>query len=187
MLLIAKFRLKLNKVGKLTRTFRYELNQIPYDYTVEVTNRFRGLDLVDRVPEEQWMEVHNFVQDVWKWKSLSHVPLFETSWTSLGQSTGVGSLSLLQGIFPTQGLNPHWGSDQNHCKEKEMQEVKVVIWGGFTKGWRKKRKAREKGKDMRVSIPRQVDEKSGGPRGDRGLEFSRRRKGQTSFFPLYIP
>ena len=64
MLLIAKFRLKLNKVGKLTRTFRYELNQIPYDYTVEVTNRFRGLDLVDRVPEELWMEVHNFVQDV---------------------------------------------------------------------------------------------------------------------------
>ena len=54
----------MNKVGKLTRTFRYELNQIPYDYTVEVTNRFRGLDLVDRVPEEQWMEVHNFVQDV---------------------------------------------------------------------------------------------------------------------------
>ena len=54
----------MNKVGKLTRTFRYELNQIPYDYTVEMTNRFKGLDLVDRVPEELWMEVHNFVQDV---------------------------------------------------------------------------------------------------------------------------
>ena len=64
MLLIAKFRLKFNKVGKLTRPFKYELNQIPYDYTVEVTNRFKGLDLVDRVPEELWMEVHNFVQDV---------------------------------------------------------------------------------------------------------------------------
>ena len=64
MILIAKFRLKLNKVGKLTRPFSYELNQIPYDYTVEVTNRFKGLDLVDRVPEELWMEVHNFVQDV---------------------------------------------------------------------------------------------------------------------------
>ena len=64
MIIIAKFRLKLNKVGKLTRPFRYELNQIPYDYTVEVTNRFKGLDLVDRVPEELWMEVHNFVQDV---------------------------------------------------------------------------------------------------------------------------
>ena len=50
-LLIAKFRLKLKKVGKTIRPFRYDLNQIPYDYTVEVTNRFKGLDLVDRVPE----------------------------------------------------------------------------------------------------------------------------------------
>ena len=63
MLLIAKFRLKLNKVGKLTRTFRYDLNQIPYDYKVEVTNRFRGLDLVDRVPEKLETEVHNIVQE----------------------------------------------------------------------------------------------------------------------------
>ena len=51
-LLIAKFRLNLKKVGKTTRPFRYDLNQIPYDYTVEVTNRFKGLDLIDRVPEE---------------------------------------------------------------------------------------------------------------------------------------
>ena len=51
-LLIAKFRLKLKKVGKTTRPFRYDLNQIPYDYTVEVTNGFKGLDLIDRVPEE---------------------------------------------------------------------------------------------------------------------------------------
>ena len=51
-LLIAKFRLKLKKVGKTTRLFRYDLNQILYDYTVEVTNRFKGLDLIDRVPEE---------------------------------------------------------------------------------------------------------------------------------------
>ena len=51
-LLIAKFRLKLKKVGKTTRPFRYDLNQIPYDYTVEVTNRLQGLDLIDRVPEE---------------------------------------------------------------------------------------------------------------------------------------
>ena len=51
-LLIAKFRLKLKKVGKTTRSFRYDLNQIPYDYTVEVTNRFKGLDLIDRVPDE---------------------------------------------------------------------------------------------------------------------------------------
>ena len=62
-LLIAKFRLTLKKVGKTTRLFKYDLNQIPYDYTVEVTNRFKGLDLIDRVPEELWMEVHNTVQE----------------------------------------------------------------------------------------------------------------------------
>ena len=62
-LLIAKFRLKLKKVGKTTRPFRYDLNQIPYDYTVEVTNRFKGLDLIDRVPEELWTEVRNIVQE----------------------------------------------------------------------------------------------------------------------------
>ena len=56
-LLIAKFRLKLKKVGKTTRLLRYELNQIPYDYTVEVTNRYKELDLTDRVPEELWTEV----------------------------------------------------------------------------------------------------------------------------------
>ena len=60
-LLIAKFRLKLKKVGKITRSFRYALNQIPYDYTVEVTNRFKGLDLI-RVPEEPWTEVRDTVQ-----------------------------------------------------------------------------------------------------------------------------
>ena len=60
-LLIANFRLKLKKVGKTTRPFRYDLNQIPYDYTVKVRNRFKGLDLIDRVPEDLWMEVHNIV------------------------------------------------------------------------------------------------------------------------------
>ena len=60
-LLIAKFRLKLKKVGKTTRPFRYDLNQIHYDYTVEVMNRFKGLDLIDRVSEEPWMDVHNIV------------------------------------------------------------------------------------------------------------------------------
>ena len=62
-LLIAKFRLKLKKVGKTTRPFRYDLNQIPYDYTVEVRNRFKGLDLIDRVPDELWMEVCDTVQE----------------------------------------------------------------------------------------------------------------------------
>ena len=61
-LLIAKFRLKLKKVGKTTRPFRYDLSQIPYDYTVEVRNRFKGLDLIDRVPDELWTEVRDIVQ-----------------------------------------------------------------------------------------------------------------------------
>ena len=61
--LIAKIRLKLKTVGKTTRPFRYDLNQILYDLTVEVTNRFKGLDLVDRVPEELWTEVCNIVQN----------------------------------------------------------------------------------------------------------------------------
>ena len=61
--LIAKFRLKLKKVGETTRPFRYELNQIPYDYTVEVRNRFKGLDLIDSVPDELWNEVHDIVQE----------------------------------------------------------------------------------------------------------------------------
>ena len=53
----------MKKVGKTTRPFRYDLNQIPYDYTVEVRNRFKVLDLIDRVPEELWMEVHDIVQE----------------------------------------------------------------------------------------------------------------------------
>ena len=62
-LLLAKIRLKLKKVGKTIRPFRYDLNQIPYDYTVEVRNRFKGLDLIDRVPEELWTEVHDTVEE----------------------------------------------------------------------------------------------------------------------------
>ena len=62
-LLTAKFRLKLKKVGKTTRPFRYDLNQTPYDYTVEVRNRFKRLDLIDRVPEEQLTEVRDIVQE----------------------------------------------------------------------------------------------------------------------------
>ena len=61
--LTAKFRLKLKKVGKTTRPYRYDLNQIPYDYTVEVRNRFKGLDLIDRVPDELWTEAHDIVQE----------------------------------------------------------------------------------------------------------------------------
>ena len=62
-LLIAKFRLKLKKVGKTTRPFRYDLNQIPYDYTVEMRNKFKGLGLIERVPDELWTEVRDTVQE----------------------------------------------------------------------------------------------------------------------------
>ena len=61
--LIAKFRLKLKKVGKTTRSFRYDLNQIPYDYRVEMRNKFKGSDPIDRVPEELWMEICDTVQE----------------------------------------------------------------------------------------------------------------------------
>ena len=57
------FRIKLRKIGKTTRPFRYDLNQIPYDYTVEVRNRFKGLNLIDRVPDELWTEVRDIVQE----------------------------------------------------------------------------------------------------------------------------
>ena len=69
--LTAIFRLKLKKVGKTTRPFTYDLNQIPYDYTVEVTNRFKGLDLIDRVPEELWTEVCDIVQDA----GIKNIPM----------------------------------------------------------------------------------------------------------------
>ena len=62
-LLIAKFRLKLKKVEKTTRPFRYDLNQLPYDYAVEMRNRFKGLDLINRVPEELWKEACDIVQE----------------------------------------------------------------------------------------------------------------------------
>ena len=62
-LLIVKFRLKLKKVGRTPRPFRYDLTQIPYDYTVEVKNGFKRLDLINRVPDELWTEVHDIVQE----------------------------------------------------------------------------------------------------------------------------
>ena len=62
-LFIAKFRLQLKKVGKTTRPFKYDLNQIPHDYTVEVRHRFKGLDWIDRMPDELWTEVHYIVHE----------------------------------------------------------------------------------------------------------------------------
>ena len=63
-LLIAKFRFKLKKLGKTTRPYRYDLNQTPYDYTVEVRNRYKGLDLIDRLPDELWTEVGDILQKI---------------------------------------------------------------------------------------------------------------------------
>ena len=60
---MAKVRLKLKKVGKTARPFSYDLNEVPYDYIVEVRNKFKGLDLIDRVVDELWMEVHDIVQE----------------------------------------------------------------------------------------------------------------------------
>ena len=69
--LIAKFRLQLKKVGKTARPFKYDLNQIPYDYTVEVRNRFKELDLIDRVPDELWTEVHDIVEE----RGINTIPM----------------------------------------------------------------------------------------------------------------
>ena len=69
---ITKFRLKLKKVGKTTRPFRYDLNQIHYEYTVEVRNRFKGLDRIDRVPDELWMEVQ--VPDIVQKRGIKTIP-----------------------------------------------------------------------------------------------------------------
>ena len=98
-LLIAKFRFKLKKVGKTTRPFRYDLNQIPNDYTLEVTNRFKGLDLINRLPDELWMEVHdivlpNSIIDYLSKTLILGVPLFskKVRWAfhlSLGVGTGM--------------------------------------------------------------------------------------------------
>ena len=70
---IAKFRHKLKKVGKTTRQFKYDLNQIPHDYTVEMTNRFKVLDLIDRVPEELWTDVRMFVT-LYKGAGIKTIP-----------------------------------------------------------------------------------------------------------------
>ena len=74
-LLIAKFRLKLKKVGKTTRSFRYDLNQIPYDYTVEVRNRFKGVELIERVLDELWTKVHDVVQET----GIKTIPMEKTA------------------------------------------------------------------------------------------------------------
>ena len=100
-LIIAKFRLKLKKVGKTVRPFRYDLNQIPYDYTVEVRNRFKGLVLIDRVLEQLWMEICDTV---------------------------------LEAVIKTMP------------KKKKCKKGKMVVWGGLTNSYEKKRSKRQRRK-----------------------------------------
>ena len=102
-LLIAKFRLKLKKVGKTTRAFRYDVNQIPYDYTVEVRNRFKGLDLIDRVPDELWTEVHNIVQET----GIKTIPMEMKCKKS--KMAGWGGLTYRVDAYAfTNQLSGHW-------------------------------------------------------------------------------
>ena len=99
-LLIAKFRLKLKTVGKTTRPFRYDLNQIPYDYIVEVRNRFEGLNLIDRVPDELWTEVRDIVQDTGIKTILKKKKCKNAKWLSeeaLQITVGLFLLSRIQG------------------------------------------------------------------------------------------
>ena len=96
-LLITKFRLILKKVGKITRPFRYDLNQIPYDYTVEVRNRFKGLDLIDRVPDELWTEVPDIVQE-----------------------TGIKTIPMEKKCKKTKQLV--WGGLTNSCEKKRSEK-----------------------------------------------------------------
>ena len=97
---VGKSRLKLKKVGEIIRPFRSDLDQIPYDYRVEVTYRFKGLDLIERVPEELWTEVCNIVQEA----VIKAIP------------------------------------------KKEIQQGKMVVWGGLTNIWEVKRRERQRRK-----------------------------------------
>ena len=96
-LLTAKFRLKLKKVGKTTRPLRCGLNQIPYDYTVEVRNRLKGLDLIDRVPDELWTEVGDIVQET-------------------------GSKTILMEKKCKKSKMAVWGGLTNSCEKKRSQK-----------------------------------------------------------------
>ena len=99
---VSKFRLKLKKVGKTTRPFRYDLNQIPYDYTVEVRNRFTGLDLIDRVPDELWNEVRDIVQGDNKSVFSYPTPLFDKSYlTSLPPLKLPSNVSFIVNLRPS--------------------------------------------------------------------------------------
>ena len=111
--LIAKFRLRLKKVGKTARPFRYDLNQIPYDYTVMI-NWFKGLELIECLK--------NFGQ-----RSI-------TLYRIINHNTEENIINRIN-----HNTEHNCNTDQNHPKEKEMQEGKVVVQGGFTQSWEKKK------------------------------------------------
>ena len=92
-----KFRLKLKKVGKTTRSFRYDLNQIPYDYTMELRNRFKGLGLIDRMPNELWTEVYDIVQET----GIKTIPM-EKKWEKSNMAV--------------------WGGLINSCEKKRSEK-----------------------------------------------------------------
>ena len=127
-LLIAKFRLKLKKVGKTTRPFRYDLYQIPYDYTVEVTNRFKGLDLIDRLPEELWTVVCDIVQEGVikiipkkkkrkKEKLLSEEALQITEKRREAKGKGEKECRVPKNSKETQESLPQWSVERNRGKQ----------------------------------------------------------------------
>ena len=89
----------MKKVGKTTRPYRYDLNQIPYDYTVEVRNRFKGLDLIDRVPDELWVELHDIVQQ-----------------------TGIKTIPIEKKCKKSKMAV--WGSLTNSCEKKRSEKQK---------------------------------------------------------------
>ena len=120
-ILIAEFRLKLKKVGKTTRPFRYDLNEILYDYTVEVKNRFKGLDLIDRVPDESWTEVRDIVQE-----------------------TGIKTIPMERKCKKAKWLSEE--ALQIAVKRREMKKGKMAIWGGLTNSCEQKRSERQRRK-----------------------------------------
>ena len=136
-LLIAKFRLKLKKVGKATTPFRYDLNQIPYDYTVEVTKRLKGLDLI-RVPKELWMEVCDIVQEA----GIKTIPKKKKGktvvWSSLTnsyekkRSKRQRRKGYMVGIYWTGILG--WVREENSMIENNL--IKVSVIASSTLAWR---------------------------------------------------
>ena len=131
-LFIAKFRLKLKKVGEITRPFSYHLNQIPYNYTVEVTNRFKGLVLIDIVPEEQWTEVCNNVQEAViktipkekkgkkaKWLSEEALQIAEKRRESKGKGEKERYIHLNAEVQRIERSDKKAILDSEQCKDKE--------------------------------------------------------------------